>query len=1127
MSWTRRPLFWAAYALLALVSGVVAWHLFPQAIPLVNLDIKLSRQGAIDQARALAALHSLAQASARSAARFSGDPPTQNYVELEGGGKSAFARLVAGELYSPYKWDVRLFEPGVIAEAMVRFRPDGKAIGFERRVAESYVRDPARQALDAMAAQALAEERARIDWDVDLAPYRLLEQAQERRPSGRVDHRFVYERAEKLGEARIRLRLAVAGDEFVGMLPYVHIPESFARRFQEMRSANNTIAGVAGVTAGLLYGVGGCILAVLWLARHHWLLVRPALAAGMIVAGLMAASTLAAAPAAWFGFDTAGSTLQFWLRQIGIALALALVGGLGYALVFMAAESLARRAFPHQPQLWQIWSRTGGATTQALGRTLGGYLFVPLELALIAAFYYATNRWFGWWQPSEVLTDPNILSSALPALAPIAISLQAGFMEECVFRAIPLALGALIGARFGRRTLGIAIAMALQAIVFGAAHANYPGLPSYARLVELFVPSILWGLIFLRYGLLPTILLHALFDLVLFAIPVFLVDAPGAWVQQGLVVAAGLVPLAIVLARRFRAGAFHEQPSDLWNGAWQPAPRSAEAEAPAAASAEIANWARRFQRALPALALAGGLAWIAGSKFSSDVPPLNLTRAQALAAADAALGARASLGPDWQRSAMPRRPDRDESASAWHAFVWREAGPDAYRRLAGEWLAPPLWEIRYARFEGEVAERAEEWRLSVAGDGRVRQVRHALPEARPGASLDRAAALALAQRELRERFGLDPELLTPVGAQDARRPARTDWEFTFADPRVAVGPGGEARVAVRITGDEVASSGRYVHVPEEWLRAQRQREGRNTLVKIAAAIALAGAGVAALVIGVVGWTKGRCDRRALVATLLVALIVAVATNANGWPSVAMSLRTAEPVGLQLTLAILGALATAIIGALVYAFATGVGAWSARASPRTPLAGILRPWSAGGAAALVAAGVAAAILGFAPREAPTWPSLELEGQVVPWVGAITSGAAFLLRLGTALFALHVLERVTAHWTRWNWLAGVILVLLYVATALGGATDAIGALATGTVAGLVATVLVFGLFRYDARTVIGYLAVTTLLDGAAVAAQKGVAPAWGHYAASAATCVAIAWVAYRYVTPPLAGAPEEIR
>ena len=64
-----------------------------------------------------------------------------------------------------------------------------------------------------------------------------------------------------------------------------------------------------------------------------------------------------------------------------------------------------------------------------------------------------TNRWLGWWQPSESLTDPNILGSVIPALMPIAVSLQAGFTEECVFRAIPLSLAALVGQRFLRRLL--------------------------------------------------------------------------------------------------------------------------------------------------------------------------------------------------------------------------------------------------------------------------------------------------------------------------------------------------------------------------------------------------------------------------------------------------------------------------------------------------------------------------------------------------------------------------------------------------------------------------------------------------------------------------------------------------
>ena len=216
-----------------------------------------------------------------------------------------------------------------------------------------------------------AKSGRRADWKFDLAPYALLEQSQQTRPTGRVDHSFVYQRAEALGEARIRLRLTVAGDELIEIAPYVHVPESFERRFRELRSTNDTIAGIAGIAAGLLYGLGGCILGVLWLARTHWLAARPALAAGFVVGALMAAASLSGAPAAWFDFDTAQSATTFWSRQVGAAVAVAIGGGLAYALVFMAAESLARRAFPWQPQLWRVWSREAAATRAVLGRTRG------------------------------------------------------------------------------------------------------------------------------------------------------------------------------------------------------------------------------------------------------------------------------------------------------------------------------------------------------------------------------------------------------------------------------------------------------------------------------------------------------------------------------------------------------------------------------------------------------------------------------------------------------------------------------------------------------------------------------------------------------------------------------------
>ena len=906
---TRRPLFWIAYGALSLVALFVAARLFPLAIPLVNLDIKMERAQALAQGEALGQRYGLGPPNARVAARFSHDSHTQNYVELEGGGRRAFAELTRGDLYAPYWWDVRLFTPGTIEESVIRFKPDGTPYGFNRRVPETYVRDPATKALDATKARALAEERAHADWRVDFSQYTLLEQSQQTMKNDRIDHAFVYERPEKLGDARIRLSLTVQGDELTGVAPFVFVPESFDRRYQELRSANNLIAGAASASAGLLYGIGGCILAVLWLLRRHWLLWRPAFVAGLVVGGLLALSGLAAAPEAWFRADTTETLTTFWFKQAGAFVFLLTAAALGYALAFMAAESLSRRAFPHQPQLWRLWSREAGPTRQTLGRTAGGYLFVPIELALVAAFYYATNKWFGWWQPSEMLSDPNILGSWIPALSPIAISLQAGFMEECVFRAIPLSLGALIGQRYGHRTLGIAIAFVLQALVFGGAHANYPGFPSYARLVELIVPSMIWALIFLRFGLLTTVLLHATFDLTLFAIPVFLVDAPYAFVQQALIVAAGLVPLAIIAWRRIQAGAWGELPESLRNGAWQPSvPAIAESlHAPRITAASIAGFSAAFQRALPVLGIAGAATWLAFTPFHVDAPVLTLDRDAAIAIAEKALTARGvKLGDEWQRMATVKLANDDAGQWPWHKFVWREAGPEVYRKLVGNALAPPAWDVRFATFEGDVAERAEEWRVAVAGDGTIRTLRHTLPQARAGARLSRDGALALAERELRNKFGIDRAAVKEVGADETNRVARTDWAFMFTDPSVDVGKDGELRYIVQISGDEVTGSGRLIHVPEEWQRAERQRDNRMSIVKISAGIVFLLAGLAGIVLGVIGWTRGRCDTRAVKIVAALSFVLALIALANAWPLVRMQLGTAEPVSSQVSMLLLGA-----------------------------------------------------------------------------------------------------------------------------------------------------------------------------------------------------------------------------
>ena len=1108
---TRRRAFWIVYVVLSLAALAVATKLFPFAIPIVNLDVKMSRGEAIAAARSLAARAGTTPADARVAARFSHDATTQNYVELEGGGKDAFAALTRSDRYSPYWWEVRLFALGAIDETIVRLEPDGAVAGFARRLPERYVHDPARKALDADAARALAEARAR-DLGVDMTQFRLLEQSQQTQTSGRVDHTFTYEQPEPLRDARIRMALEVSGDELTGIAPFVHVPEAFERRYRELRSANNLIAALASVTAGVLYGIGGCILAVLWLARRHWLEWRPAIAAGLVVGALLAASSLASSSGDWFGADTTETLATFWAKQGAAALLIAIGGGLAYALVFMAAESLSRRAFPHHPQLWRLWTREAAPSPQVAGRTIGGYLFVPLELALIAAFYYATNRWLGWWQPSEVLTDPNILGSAVPALSPIALSLQAGFMEECVFRAIPLSLGALIGARYGHRTLGIALAVILQALVFGGAHANYPGFPAYSRPVELLLPSVVWALIFLRFGLLPTIVLHATFDLALFSIPLFLIDAPGARAQQALVVIAALVPLAVVVLRRWQAGRWAELPDVLRNGAWRPGTHADDRAVPDALAA--GRISRAFQRALPVLGVAGIVAWAMLAPFSADVPPLRLSRVDAIAAADAALAARGvTLSAEWQRFATVKLASEETGQWTWHQFVWREAGPDAYRRLVGTILAPPMWEVRYAKFDGDVVERAEEWRVAITNDRRMRAFSHAVPETRAGPRLSREAALPLASRALATSFEVDADKLTLVAADEEQRPARTDWSFVYGDPRIVVGAGGEARYAVTVAGDVVAGMGRFVHVPETWTRSERERNHRLEILGLVAIILFFAAGLAALIVGILGFVRHRVDTKLLRIVFAATLVIAVLSSVNAWPSVAMGLTTAEPIATQLATEVIGGLAAALFGSLLAGLCAGVGAFGARMAAPLPRIGRWPAPLAAIAAGMFVVGLQFALASLALPDAPRWPGSAWESQALPVAGGFLSGVGFIAFASLELFVVYVVARLTRGFSQRLWLAVAVVVVLECAAALvQGRSNLAGALVSGLIAGAAASSVLLLLLRYDPRLVPAFAATVVLLTGAVKASQAG---AWLPFATNAVVTVIVAIWLTRYL------------
>lgn len=1064
---TRRPLFWLALVVVSLASAAFAYRYFPSAFPLVSLDIAMDRETALAAARRLADEHHLGPAGFRQAASFGGDTEAQTFIELEGGGKDAFARMLEQRLYAAYTWRVRHFKAGETREVLFRFTPDGQPYGFSEEIKE----DAPGASLTPEAARAIAEARA-PEWRVDLGAFRLVEQSREVRPGGRVDHSFVYERPDRrLNEGRYRLRLTVSGDRLTDVTHFIKVPEAFTRRFQQMRSANTAITFGSSIAALLLYVVGGMAIGLFFLLRQRWVVWRQPVAWGVFVAALQVLAALNQWPLVWMEYDTALSTASFVAQRLAMLVASFVGLAVLLSLSFMAAESLTRRAFPQQPQLWRLWSRHVASSRGILGRTLAGYLLVGVFFAYEVALYFLSTRLLGWWTPSDLLFHPDVLATYLPWLTAIAVSFQAGFWEECLFRAVPLAGAALIGERLGHRRAWLVAAFIVQAIVFGAGHAAYATQPAYARLVELIIPSIAFGLLYLKLGLLPSVILHFVFDVSWFALPLFVSSAPGVWVDRTMVVVLTLVPVWVVVWQSRRTGGWRElDPSDL-NGAWVP---------PAVVPVPVERVARPpVEEALrPAVAkvmiaagVAGAVVWAVSAPFGTEIPVFSTERRAAATAARRILSERQIPLPEAWRILPAARDGQDQA----HRFVWETAGRERYFELLGSYLDPPHWQVRIVTFEGDVAERAEEWQVFVGVDGAVQRVQHELPESRAGATLAQAQAREVARGAVRDRFGLDPTRLKEVSAAPAKLPARTDWVFTFTEATIKPLPQGEPRLSVTIAGSEVVDARRFVHVPEEWQRQERNERTILRVLNIGRVLVLISLLFASGVAAIVAWSRRNFARRFFVTIFVVAWLIDLVQLWNGWPAIIAQFPTAQPLRLQILIAVGAALVGATLSDSLVGLASGITPrWAARLGtlPANAVLGL------GLALGALASGVRAAVATMRAWHGPVLPSFSGADSYVPLVGAAVDAAGgYLLVTIVVLLLAAGLDRWTRGWTRYRVLA--VATLAVAGLVLGGNTTETAQvwLASGAATALLLVMAYVAVVRFDVSVV--PLAVATMM------------------------------------------------
>jgi membrane protease YdiL (CAAX protease family) len=161
--------------------------------------------------------------------------------------------------------------------------------------------------------------------------------------------------------------------------------------------------------------------------------------------------------------------------------------------------------------LSQLFSKNYFFSKSFIGAIVVGYSLGALQLGYVAAYYLFSQRFLGGWSPLE---SPyyNVASSFIPWIFPLTVGLSAALNEELFFRMFSISF---LKKWFSSTILAVGI----PALIWGFLHSNYYVEPIYSRGIELALVGIVFGLVYLKWGVVPVILTHYVYNSVLGFIP--------------------------------------------------------------------------------------------------------------------------------------------------------------------------------------------------------------------------------------------------------------------------------------------------------------------------------------------------------------------------------------------------------------------------------------------------------------------------------------------------------------------------------------------------------------------------------------------------------------------------------
>jgi len=500
---------WIVLILAAILAG---WSWFFLAFPqLCFLDLSVDRSRALNIAKNYLQHELRVDTSQyRTAAIFVAASPSDIYLQNAIGFKEELAFFKRYD-YELFFWKIRFFRELEQEEyRLLLSSATGEVTDYIHIIKQNAARKDEGKA----AAQARAEEFLRKKFNYDLKRDFAFHGEFATKHDHRTDYAFSWERKDvnvlwsddpQKGGAKLVTTVQVSGEEILSFFKQtLKLPDEFSRSLAKQQVVGESLGIVFRVIFLALF-----ITTVFFVAlRRNNLVMHNVKKFGIgITAGifiLILISNLNHIQITLFHYPTTLSLKTYLWQNFSNVMIDIFMSSLTLLLPFLAGESLRQETFPQRPEGGFLHYLNSSFRSRSVSRCLIlGYLVAIVMLGLQSLIFHLGQKYLGVWMEYTWLS--SLSANLVPFFAALSIGLIAAFTEEIFYR--------IFGISLGKKVLKSTVAaVILSSAIWGYGHSAYPVYPMWFRGIEVGTLGIFLSVIYLRYGIIPVLTAHYLFD---------------------------------------------------------------------------------------------------------------------------------------------------------------------------------------------------------------------------------------------------------------------------------------------------------------------------------------------------------------------------------------------------------------------------------------------------------------------------------------------------------------------------------------------------------------------------------------------------------------------------------------